>query len=240
LNDFSRICKGDKVTSSPSLIKAVLFDVDGVVVESELLHWKTFNEILESYGVHISESEWKTRFVGAGSNAIVKTLFQENDIHDDPAQLINQRRLLYKERVEKGELHAVPGFLEFYNSVQQATIPVAFVSTGHPINLKAALTHLGLFGKHPIIDVTKVTKTKPNPEAYLLGAETLSVLPQQCLVFEDSPVGVTAAKSANMTCVALTTTNPSKDLAHADLIIPNFCDLTIQVICEKLGIQIKV
>lgn len=228
------------MTTSHSLIEAVLFDVDGVTVESELLHWQTFNEILKSYGVHLSESDWKTRFVGAGSKVIMTTLFQENDIHDDPAPLIMQRRLLYKERVENGELQAVPGFLDFYNSVQQTKIPIAFVSTGHPVNLKAALTHLGLFRKHPIIDVTKVTYTKPNPEAYLLGAKTLSVTAQHCLVFEDSPVGVTAAKSANMTCVALTTTNPAKDLAHADLIIPNFCGLTIQVICEKLGKQLKV
>lgn len=222
------------------MIEAVLFDVDGVVVESELLHCKTFNEILEPYGIHISESDWKTRFVGAGSKVIMKTLFQENDIHEDPAPLIMQRRLLYKERVENGELHAVPGFLDFYNSIQQAKIPIAFVSSGHPVNLRAALTHLELFGKHPLIDVTKVTHTKPNPEAYLLGAKTLSVTPHHCLVFEDSPVGVTAAKAANMTCVALTTTNPSKDFAHADLIIPNFCGLTLQVICEKLGKQLKV
>jgi sugar-phosphatase len=167
------------------------------------------------------------------------TLFQENDIFDDPKPVIKQRRLLYKERVEKGELQQVPGFQHFYKSIHQAKIPVAFVSTGHPDNLKAALTHFGLYEKHPIIDVTKVTHTKPNPEAYLLGAKTLSVKPQHCLVFEDSPVGVTAAKSANMTCVALTTTNPSRDLAHADLVIQNFCGLTIQMICEKLGKQLK-
>ena len=227
------------MTSTSLFIEAVLFDVDGVTVESELLHLQTFNEILEPYGIHLSENEWKTRFVGAGSKVIMKTLFQEHGISDNPAPVIKQRRLLYKARVENGELQPVPCFLDFYNSVEQTKTPIAFVSTGHPDNLKAALTHFGLFKKHPIIDVTKVTHTKPNPEAYLLGAKTLSVKPQHCLVFEDSPVGVTAAKSADMTCVALTTTNPSQDLVHADLIIPNFCGQTIQAICEKLGKQLK-
>ena len=73
------------MTSTPPLIEAVLFDVDGVIVESELLHLLTFNEILEPFGIHLSESEWKTRFVGAGSKVIMATLFQENGVLDDPA-----------------------------------------------------------------------------------------------------------------------------------------------------------
>ena len=224
----------------PSLIAAVLFDVDGVTVESELLHLQTFNEILSSYRIHISEEEWKTRFLGAGSAAIMTTLFQENGIPDDPTPLISQRRILYREHVEKGDLQPVPGFLPFYESVQEANLPVAFVSTGHPVSLNATLKYLGLLGKHPIVDVTQVTRIKPDPEAYLLGAATLKAVPEHCLVFEDSPIGITAAKSANMTCVALTTTNPSKDLAHADLIIPNFNGLTIRVLSEKLGKKLKV
>ncbi len=225
--------------SPSSPIEAVLFDIDGVVVESELLHLQTFNEILKPFGIHISEEEWKTRFLGAGSDAIMNSLFQEKGIHDDPDPLIKQRRFLYRERVENGELQPVPGFITFYESVYMAKIPIAFVSTGHPVSLNAALKHLGLLGKHPVIDVTRVTKIKPDPEPYLLGAETLAVSPEHCLVFEDSPKGVTAAKSANMTCVALTTTNPAEDLAHADLVISNFQGFTIHSISEKLGKQIS-
>ena len=222
-----------------SLVAAVLFDVDGVVVESELLHLQTFNEILEPYEIQITEGEWKTRFLGAGSAVIMTTVLNETGIPDDPIPLITQRRLLYRERVKQGELQPVPGFLEFYNSIQKANLPVAFVSTGHPISLNATLESLDLLDKHPIIDVTQVTRIKPDPEAYLLGAKTLAVAPEQCLVFEDSPIGVTAAKAANMTCVALTTTNPRKDLTHADLIIPNFNGLTIQGLSEKLEKQLK-
>jgi HAD superfamily hydrolase (TIGR01509 family) len=229
-----------KIAYSSSPIEAVLFDVDGVAVESELLHLQSFNETLEPLGIHISDVEWKTRFLGAGSEAIMSTLFRENNISDDPKLWINQSRILYQQHVAKGELQTIPGFLEFYESVQQANLLVAFVSTGHPISLNAALKHLGLLGKHTVIDVTQVTRIKPNPEAYLLGAKILAVNPEQCLVFEDSPRGVTAAKSANMTCVALTTTNPAKDLRHADLIIPNFCDLTIQTLCKKIGRQLKM
>ncbi len=224
---------------SSKLIEAVLFDVDGVAVESELLHLQTFNEVLESFGIHISTEEWKTRFLGAGSAAIMSTLFEENDIPDDPTPLIDRRRNLYREHVAKGDLQPIPGFIAFYESVKKTNVSVAFVSTGHPVSLNAALESLGLLGKHLVIDVTQVTRIKPDPEAYLLGAKTLAVAPEHCLVFEDSPIGVTAAKSANMICVALTTTNPPGDFAHADLIIPNFDGLTIHSLCEKLGTQLK-
>jgi HAD superfamily hydrolase (TIGR01509 family) len=223
------------MVSTASLIEAVLFDVDGVAVESELLHLQTFNEVLEPFGIQISEKEWKTRFLGAGSAAIMTTLFEENKITNDPTPIIDQRRILYREHVQRGDLQPIPGFIAFYESVLAANLPVAFVSTGHPVSLHAALDSLGLLGKHPVIDVTQVTRTKPDPEAYLLGAQALKVTPEQCLVFEDSPIGITAAKSAQMTCVALTTTNPRKDLSHADLVIANFVGLTIHSLSEKLG-----
>ncbi|MFX1581939.1 MAG: HAD family hydrolase [Promethearchaeota archaeon] len=225
--------------SSSKQIEAVLFDVDGVAVESELLHLQTFNEVLAPCGIQISETEWKTRFLGAGSAVIMTTLFKENNILEDPTPLISERRRRYQKHVEKGELHTVRGFPAFYKSTQNAKIPVAFVSTGHPVSLEAALKHLGLLGKHPVIDVTQVTRSKPDPEAYLLGAKTLGINPEYCLVFEDSPIGITAAKSANMTCVALTTTNPATDLYHADLIIPNFEGFTIHSICDQLGLPLN-
>ncbi len=220
------------------IIRAVLFDVDGVVVESELLHLQTFNELLKSFNIHVNEEEWKQRFLGAGSDAIMKTLFKENGITDDPTPWVSRRRKLYQTRVAQGNLQPVHGFLSFYQSVQTVNLPTAFVSTGYPENISAALESLGLRGKHPVIDGTQVTRLKPDPEAYLMGSKTLGVPPTHCLVFEDSPIGVSAAKTAGMTCVALTTTNPSEDLSEANLIIPNFEGWTLQKIVSKLHYQL--
>lgn len=213
----------------------MLFDVDGVVVESELLHMLTFNELLEPLEINITEAEWKTRFLGAGSASVMQTLFDEHDITEDPKSWIIRRRELYQEHVKQGDLQPVPGFLEFYQSVKKADLQLAFVSTGHPTNLAAALGSLGLMGKHPVIDATQVTRLKPDPEAYILGAQTLKVRPDHCLVFEDSPIGVTAAKTAEMLCVGLTTTNPETDLNHADLIINSFQGWTIHSILDAVG-----
>ncbi|MFW9985366.1 MAG: HAD family hydrolase [Candidatus Odinarchaeota archaeon] len=217
-------------------IEAVLFDVDGVVVESELLHLVTFNELLASLRIHITEKEWKSRFLGVGSDSIMKTLFEEHGITEDYKLWVDKRRALYREHVASGDLHSVPGFLGFYHSVVDAQLPIAFVSTGHPQNIIAALKSQGLEGRHPVVDGIQVTRLKPDPEAYLLGAQTLGVIPSRCLVFEDSPVGVTAAKAAKMWCVALTTTNPANDLSKADFIISNFKGWTITKILKKLNV----
>ncbi|MFX0078315.1 MAG: HAD family hydrolase [Candidatus Hermodarchaeota archaeon] len=220
------------------IIKAVLFDVDGVVVKSELLHLQTFNELLKSFNIHVNEEEWTRRFLGAGSAAIMQTLFEENGITDDPTPWVIRRRKLYQTRVALGDLQPVHGFLSFYQSVQNANLPTAFVSTGHPENLSAALESLGLKGKHPVIDGTQVARLKPDPAAYLVASQTVAVPPAHCLVFEDSPIGVSAAKTAGMACVALTTTNPSEDLSEADLIIPNFEGWTLRKIVTKLHYQL--
>ncbi|MFX1299907.1 MAG: HAD family hydrolase, partial [Promethearchaeota archaeon] len=156
----------------------------------------------------------------------------------DSTPWVSRRRELYQTRVAQGDLQPVHGFLSFYQSVQNANLPIAFVSTGHPENISAALESLGLRGKHPVIDATQVTRLKPDPEAYLKGSQVLDVPPAHCLVFEDSPIGVMAAKTVGMTCVALTTTNPSEDLFEADLIIPNFEGWTLQKIVIKLNYQL--
>jgi len=217
------------------MVNAVLFDVDGVVVESELLHLATFNETLAPLGITISEADWRHRFVGKGSSFIMKTVFSEHHISEDTAPWIDRRQLVYQRHVVEGSLQPIPGFLSFYTSIIEAKLKIAFVSTGHPSNIAAALRTLDLEGKHPVVDKTQVKRLKPDPEAYLLGAKILKAEPANCLAFEDSPIGVAAAKAADMLCVALTTTNSPDDLKVADLIIPNYQNWNIKKILTKLG-----
>jgi beta-phosphoglucomutase len=215
-------------------VEAVLFDVDGVVVNSELLHLKTFNETLQSLGIKISEKDWKHRFLGMGSFGIVKTLFSEKGISESPEEWVRKRRLQYQTRVAEGALEQVPGFLDFYSSVVQIGLRVAFVSSGDPGNVAAALRSLGLEGEQPVIDSSQVKLLKPNPEAYLLAAQLLQVPVVRCLVFEDSPVGIAAAKAAYMQCIAVATTSSPETLREASLIIPDFNELTITELLKRI------
>jgi HAD superfamily hydrolase (TIGR01509 family) len=216
------------------LVEATLFDIDGVIVNSELVHCSTFNELLAPLGITISEAEWRRRFVGRGSGSIIQTLFAEHGIQDDAAVWADRRRQLYIQRIAEGAVHPIPGFVELYASIREAALKVAFVTSASPITLGPTLRVLGLEGKHPVIDITKVQAAKPDPESYLLAAQTVRVLPARCLVFEDSPTGVAAAKAARMSCIALTTTNPADDLYGADLILPDFRGWTIRKLLVRL------
>lgn len=220
------------------MVEATLFDVDGVVVDSELLHCSTFNELLAPLGIRISETEWRRRFVGKGSGSIMRTLFAEYGIQDDPAVWADRRRQLYVQRIAQGALHPIPGFLHLYASVRETVLKIAFVTSASPITIGPTLRMLGLEGKHPVIDITQVHAPKPDPESYVLAAQTVHVTPARCLVFEDSPTGVAAAKAAKMRCVALTTTNPAEDLRGADLILPDFGGWTIQTLLVRLRLRL--
>jgi HAD superfamily hydrolase (TIGR01509 family) len=219
-------------------VEATLFDVDGVIVDSELLHCSTFNELLAPLGIRISEAEWRRRFVGKGSGSIMRTLFAEHGIRDDPARWADHRRQLYVQRIAQGELHPIPGFLELYASVRETALKVAFVTSASPVTIGPTLRMLGLEGKHPVIDVTQVHAPKPDPESYILAAQVVGVPPARCLVFEDSPTGVAAASAAKMSCVALTTTNPAEDLHGADLILPDFRGWTILALLAQLKLRL--
>ncbi|MFX1473908.1 MAG: HAD family hydrolase [Promethearchaeota archaeon] len=215
-------------------VKAVLFDVDGVVVNSELLHLETFNDILAQLGIKISERDWKNRFLGMGSREIMTTLFSENGVSENPQEWISRRRQHYRKRIDEGALDPVPGFLAFYSSVKQVGLKITFVSSGEPGNVAAALRSLGIEGETPVIDSSHVSALKPDPEAYLLAAQQLQVPVARCLVFEDSPTGIKAAKAAHMQVIAVATTSSHKALQEASLIIADFSDWTITKLLRRI------
>jgi beta-phosphoglucomutase len=215
-------------------VKAVLFDVDGVVVNSELLHLATFNETLAPLGIKVSEKDWKQRFLGKGALDIMSTLFSEKGVSENPADWVNQRRQLYQKRVAEGVLDPVPGFLDFYSTIKREGLKITFVSSGDTKNVAAALRSLGIGDENPVIDSSDVTELKPSPEGYLLAAQQLQIPAVRCLVFEDSPVGIEAAKAANMQCIAVATTSPPKELQLASLIIPDFQGWTIRKLLRRI------
>ena len=215
-------------------VKAVLFDVDGVVVYSELLHLATFNETLASLEIKISEKDWKQRFLGMGSFEIMSTVFSEKGLSENPIEWVNRRRLVYQKRIAEGALDPVPGFLDFYSSVKHEGLKITFVSSGDSENVAAALCSLGIGGENPVIDSSHVKSLKPNPEGYLLAAQQLQVPAVRCLVFEDSPVGIEAARAANMQCIAVATTSSPEALQRASLVIPDFRGWTITKLLKRI------
>ncbi|NYZ77080.1 HAD family phosphatase [Candidatus Micrarchaeota archaeon] len=186
------------------MIKAVLFDFDGVVVDSEPVHHRTFMQFLKPLGISVDEKRWYREFAGTGSRNIFTVLLGEAGITDAKKieEYVEKRKKAYGGLVEKGEVKAKAGVGEFLKMLRGNGIKTAVVSGGHRENIILALSVLGL-GKYfdSIIGSGDYEKRKPYPDAFLEAAKRLGVKPAECLAFEDSVSGFKAAKSAGMKVV---------------------------------------
>lgn len=209
------------------MIKAVLFDFDGVVVQSEGLHRETFMEMLASYGVTVSDERWYREFAGTGSRHIFEVLVAENGIETDIDSLVERRKKIYEARVRAGALKETPGVRGFVAFLRKKGIRTAIVSGSHSSNVAAALSVLRLEGLFEVIvSGDDLKERKPAPAPYLFAAKKLGMEPSECLAIEDSVSGCASVKAAGMRLVVVRSP-ASKDLYGYDAIIDDFSEFPL-------------
>jgi len=186
------------------MAKAVIFDFDGVIVDSEPLHYRTFSEALAPLGVSIERASWYRDFAGTGSRAIIERLLEENGIKADVEALIERRKSLFAGYAGKGALRPTSGLRVFLRRIRSAGMKTAVASGGHRDNIEQILTGLGLLSQFDaIVGFEDVRNRKPHPEIFLAAARRLSVEPGDCIVIEDSVPGCEAAGRAGMRLVLM-------------------------------------
>ncbi len=187
------------------MIKGILFDFDGVIADSEPIHFKTFKEILSELGIVLESKRWP-QFEGTGADHIMKTLFEENNIKDDPKEWVLKRRLLFLKEIEKDNIPLKNGLVSFLEKIKNKKIKMAIASGSRTdIIYKILQKHNISHYFEAVCGADLVLKRKPDPEVFLLAAKKLSLLPSQCLVIEDSISGITAAKKADIKCICMHT-----------------------------------
>ena len=212
------------------MIRAVLFDFDGVVVQSEALHMKTFLELLAPHGVKVSEKRWYREFAGTGSRHIFEVLVRENGIPEDVGALVERRKKLYEGYVRGGALKETPGVRGFLSELRKRNIACAIVSGSHRTNVKLALSLLKLEQYFSlIVSGDDLEKRKPDPEPFLHAARRLHVPLSECLVIEDSLPGCEAAKRAGMRFVAMKSP-ASEALNGYDAMINDFTEFPLEML----------
>jgi beta-phosphoglucomutase family hydrolase len=200
-------------------IKALIFDMDGVIVDSNPLHRIVWEEYNRRHGLETTEA-MQRRMYGKRNDDIIRDFY---GVDLPPAEIFAHgaaKEVLYREMLQPQiEYALVPGIRRFLQT--HAAIPKAVATNAEPANLNFVLDQTGL---RPFflaaIDGHQVENPKPHPEVFLKAAHSLGIAPQNCLVFEDSHTGVQAGLAADMTVVGLSTTHP--ELPGASLIIPNF------------------
>lgn len=181
------------------MIRAVLFDFDGVIVRSEDVHRQTFVDLV---AVDIPQDRWFREFAGTGSRKIFKKLLEEKGEGGDLDRLVEQRRGIFDGYVESGRIPEMPGLSSFLDELDKKGIKKAIVSGGHRGYIEKLISMLGISDRFQyIVSADDIPYRKPDPKPFLIAAEHLGIEPSECLVIEDSYSGCQAARAAGMRLV---------------------------------------
>jgi beta-phosphoglucomutase len=201
-------------------LAAMLFDMDGVIVDSTAVHTEAWRQYLRNQG--LGAADIGPRMLGKHNGDIVRDFFGA-DLNDEAVAAHGRAKERIYRALMAPELsqRLVPGVREFLHRYDR--LPKAVASNAEPENVAFVLRGAGFEDCFRIvIDGHEVEKPKPDPEIYLTAAARLQVRPEACVVFEDSHTGVAAAKAAGMKVVGLTTT--VSEFPDVDLTIRNFED----------------
>ncbi len=216
------------------MIKGIIFDMDGVLVDNRDIHIEAFERFAHRFGVEITAEQVVPLF-GKGNDEILPPLLPAHIIEEHGIEkLSDEKEVLYRE-IYAERIVPAPGLIELLDNLREAGFKIAVGSSGPTGNVNFVLEKCGIADKFDAIaNGDMVRRGKPAPDVFLLAAELLSLPPQDCLVIEDSFAGIEAARSAGMKVVAMATTYPKEKIAltNPDLLIETFPELTIPVICN--------
>ncbi len=213
---------------------AVIFDMDGVLVDSYQAHFESWLALARECGFEFAEHQFAVTF-GQTSRDIIASLWDDPPPSDRIAEMAERKEALYREIIAR-DFPVMAGAPELVRSLQVAGFKLALGSSGPPANVAVAIEGLGL-GECFSVIVTgdEVTRGKPDPQVFLVAAEKLGVAPGNCAVIEDAPAGIEAASRAGMASVALTGTAPADRLATADLVVRRLDELTPGIVTKLIS-----
>jgi HAD superfamily hydrolase (TIGR01509 family) len=220
------------------LLRAIIFDFDGILVDSEPLICKLTQEIAAREGWKLTEEEYYRDYLALDDRGIIEHLFRSHGRELDGRrrnELIAWKASAYAQAIRDG-LPALPGAVEFVRKVQ-AKFPLAIASGSLRSEVEHLLTQIGLREAFPLLVTSEDTaRSKPDPEIFLKALAGLNRQPRfdreplaaaQCLAIEDAPGGVRAAQAAGMKCLAIAHSRPADELGHADWLAREFAEVDL-------------
>ena len=207
------------------MLRAVVFDWDGVVVDSSAHHERSWEILAAKRGLPLPPDHFKRGF-GKKNNVIIPDLGWATDPTEVDA-LAREKEEIYRSLVREKGIEPLPGVRELLATLQTAEIPCAIGSSTERANLDCLLDLMDLrkFFR-VIVSGEEVVHGKPDPSIFLLAAERLGVAPAECVVIEDALVGIEAAKRAGMPVLAVATTEPLEALGSADAATASMVEVT--------------
>jgi len=215
-------------------IRAVIFDMDGVLVDSEPLINAAAVAMFREKGWVVQPEDFLP-FVGAGEDRYIGGVAEH---YDFPLDLPGAKRRTYEIYLDlvPSRLEAFPGVLDLVHACRAAGLLVAVASSAHEIKVNANLQKIGLPISYwdAVVWGEDVKNKKPAPDIFLSAAEKLGVTPTECVVVEDAVNGVQAAQAAGMRCIAVKHTFPADRLHEADLVREKISDILLSDLAPHL------
>jgi HAD superfamily hydrolase (TIGR01509 family) len=206
-------------------IKAILWDMDGTLVDTAELHYQAHIQTLAKYGYMIDRPLYNTMF-GMDDHLIMGKVAPDMEETAFNAMVV-EKNALYRQLALDVPQNALPGVLNWLEQFKEWGFRQVVVSTTFAENIEALTTSLKItpYFEKLLSTIHMHLPSKPAPDGFLKGAEILGLTTEQCLVIEDAPAGVASAKAAGMKCLAVGTSNPLENLRAADLVTPTLEDL---------------
>lgn len=227
------------------MLRAVIFDFNGIIVDDEPIHFELFQRVLKEEGIKLTEADYYARYLGCDDRGAFTTAYREHGRALSPskvAQLIERKAAYYQEDI-KSKMRVFPGVQTVVPHLAQK-LPLAIASGALRNEIEIILSSMGLLAHfRAIVSAEDVTRGKPDPEIFLkalaqLNAALISNPPisaAECLVIEDSKEGIRGARRAGMKCLAVTNSHPAELLDEADSIVDSLegiGQLQLEAICS--------
>ncbi len=213
--------------------KTVLWDMDGVIWDSYLFHLHAWQEVFTRRSVEFTEQDFNGLF-GSRNDFLLGSVMGKQLPARSVRGILREKEEAFQ-RKATGQIKPFPGVLALLAALKKGHFKLGLVSSAPMENIDFALSELELSGTFDcIVSGQDVSESKPSPQIYLLAAEKLGTGPSDCIVIEDSPQGVKAAKAAGMKCLAVANTHHQRELQEADTLVDSLEDVDLITLLMRI------
>jgi len=224
-------------------VYGLIFDVDGVIADTESVNRRVSVQVFDDQFAlkGVKDADF-TAGLGRGAHEYIKAAARVHNLSLTAEQLekaVQYRQDLFLEVLQTEPLPAYPGVLELIEAgLASDAFQVAIATSGTLEKSRAALEAARIpYAKMVYVNGNDVTHKKPDPELFLIAAGRMGLDPARCVVIEDAPNGVQAAKAAGAKCIAVTNTTPAEELAQADMICESLETITLDALTTLITEQ---
>lgn len=208
---------------------AVIFDMDGVMVQTAPQHFAAWRQVLAEMGREFSKDEFRATF-GRRNQEILRHILGDG-ISEVQVEVLGRKKEERYRALVRGEVEAAPGFIPLLEALRDNEFKIAVGTSAPRQNVELILDVLSVRERLDVVVTAEdVDRGKPDPETFLLAAQRCNIEPKGCVVFEDSVAGIEAARAAGMRCVGV----GRPDIAQADLMVDSLAKVTIPLVRSLL------